>query len=143
MCAMMDSLAGPTAEFKYLGWSDDERSIEDRFEQWELSPKGVYSDIDYAIAFAIARHGKNKEGMEFLYQVSKWTQELIDVPKVWVGVNALADRLQIQTRMDGEEALEIMQKASGFKGMPLMELGQPWAERCKDWYGPIPEKTSP
>lgn len=100
-----------------------------KIEDAELD--GDDPDILRPLDLAETLYGKGGRKRSFLLRMGDWTDGLLADPRVWQGVEALAERLaKIKTRMDGFRAFRLLDQASGIRGFPpVSALGRKWRRR--------------
>lgn len=130
---IMAFLAGPAAESRHncRNWSDRLHWFTQGLADWSTDRRSRFGDFGQATEYAQVLYTQSGEWYRFLTTVAQWTQEALEIPAVWKGVEALADRLEFQNTMRGSVAAKLLSHASGFAKCPLDELGEPWWGRCR------------
>jgi hypothetical protein len=82
------------------------------------------------ISFDMGRNARQTNMM--LRRLAKWADELMSIPRVWGTVTALAESLEPDVTMSGEDACRIMREAWGYDDdsyWPIESLGRKWIRR--------------
>jgi hypothetical protein len=118
--------AGPAADNRFKNGSDD----------WfqDMCDNGLYlENTDFSRPLEYATNILRTGGLAWhlLRTAARWTDELLDVPRVWNTITALANRLAVGKIMPGHKAFGIMESAWGgsASSIPVLDLGIRWRRR--------------
>jgi hypothetical protein len=121
----MVCLAGPAAGWKVAGDPDGHWF----HELWEI---GEDHDRDLKLALRCARNAVNgeRQARQLLSHAARWTDELLEIPRVWNTVEALAKHLPHGKRLSGAKAARLMRQTWGEDdSYPLLFMGPKWLRR--------------